>query len=121
MSVSDYLARLVGDRQPAISADFDVYLIENSLVYIKEQCSPEDVEPTFFLHLNPVDANDLPSYRKQYRFDNLDFAFRDHGVIEGGVCVAKRELPDYGIATVRTGQSTGGVRVWKGRFDIPLR
>ena len=120
MPASDYVARLVGDRQPAISANFDVYLVENSLVYVKEQCSPEDVEPTFFLHLKPVDANDLPSYREQYGFDNLDFAFRNHSVIEGGVCVAKRELPDYGIATVRTGQSTGEGRVWQGRFDIPL-
>ena len=117
----DYLARLVGGSPPVIRADFDVYLVENILIYKKEQCSPEDVEPTFFLHLDPVDMNDLPSYRKQYRFDNLDFAFRDHGVIEGGVCVAKRELPDYGIATVRTGQSTGDGRVWEGSFDIPLQ
>ena len=114
----DYLARLVGGSPPVIRADFDVYLVENILIYKKEQCSPEDVEPTFFLHLDPVDMNDLPSYRKQYRFDNLDFAFRDHGVIEGGVCVAKRELPDYGIATVRTGQSTGDGRVWEGSFDV---
>ena len=120
MPVGDYLARLVGDSLPVIRSDWDVYLVENSLIYVKEQCRPEDVEPTFFLHLNPVDANDLPSYRKQYRFDNLDFAFSDHVFIEGGVCLAKRELPDYGIATVRTGQSTGEGRIWKGRFDIPL-
>ena len=119
MSVSGYLARLVGDRQPAIRADFDVYLTENSLVYVKEQCSPEDVEPTFFLHLYPVDVNDLPSHRQQYGFDNLDFAFRDHRPpIEGEVCVKTRELPDYDIAALRTGQFTGEGRVWEGSFDV---
>ena len=121
MSVSAYLTRLVGDRQPAIRADWDVYLVKNSLVYVKEQCTPEDVEPTFFLHLYPVDLNDLPSHRQQYGFDNLDFAFKDHRLfMKEGVCVARRELPDYGIAALRTGQYTGESRIWEGSFDIPL-
>ena len=121
MSVSDYLLRLTGGSSPAIRADWDVYLTENSLVYVKEQCSPEDIEPTFFLHLHPVDTNDLPSHRQQYGFDNLDFAFRDHRpFIKEGICVARRKLPDYAIATLYTGQFTGEGRVWEGSFDIPL-
>ena len=62
----------------------------------------------------------LPMLYQQYGFDNLDFAFSDHDVIEGEVCVARRKLPDYGIATLRTGQFTGEGRVWEGSFDIPL-
>ena len=94
-----------------------MYLVGNSLIYVKEPCIPEDAEPTFFLHLDPVDVNDLPSPRKQYGFDNLDFAFRDHrSPIEGEVCVAIRELPDYAIAAIRTGQFTGEGRVWEGNF-----
>ena len=118
MPVSDYLARLVEDRQPAIRADFDVYLIENSLIYKKEQCTPEDAEPMFFLHLYPVDVNDLPGHRKQYGFDNLDFVFRNHSVIAGEVCMARRELPDYGIAALRTGQFTGEGQIWRGSFNV---
>ena len=80
---------------------------------------PGDAEPTFFLHLAPVDVNDLSSHRKRYGFDNLDFAFRDHRLpIEGGVCVAIRDLPDYAIAAIRTGQFTGEGRIWEGRFDV---
>ncbi len=121
MSVSDYLLSLTGGSSPAIRADFDVYLTENSLVYVKEQCTPEDAEPTFFLHLYPVDTNDLPSHRQQYGFDNLDFVFRDHRrPIKEGVCVARRKLPDYAIATLRTGQFTDEGRVWEGSFDVPL-
>ena len=116
MPVGDYLARLVGDSQPIIRSDWEVYLVEDSLIYAKDQCSPEDAEPTFFLHMDPVDMNDLPSHRKQYGFDNLDFAFRDHRhrLIKGGVCVARRELPDYAIAAIRTGQFTGEGHIWEG-------
>ena len=116
MSVSDWVSGPLGVGRPIIRSDWDVYLVEDRLIYAKDQCSPEDAEPTFFLHLAPVDVNDLPSHRKQYDFDNLDFAFRDHGLIGGRVCVAVRDLPDYGIAAIRTGQFTGEGRVWEGNF-----
>ena len=113
----DHLAELLGDHQPAIRSDWEVYLVGNSLIYKKEQCNPEDAEPTFFLHLYPVDVNNLPSHRKQYGFDNLDFA--DHRLpIKGEVCAAVRELPDYAVAAVRTGQFTGEGQVWKGEIHL---
>ena len=114
----DHLAGLLGDSPPAIRSDWDVYLVEDGLIYAKDQCSPEDTEPMFFLHLDSVDMNDLPSHRKQHGFDNLDFAFRDHGVIKGGVCAARRELPNYAIAAIRTGQYTGEGPIWKGSFNV---
>ena len=78
-----------------------MYLIENSLIYKKEQCTPEDAGSTFFLHLDPVDMKNLPSNRKRYGFDNLDFAFGNHRIpIKGEVCAAVRELPDYGSVGV---------------------
>ena len=119
MSVSDWVSGPLGSGRPIIRSDWDVYLVADSLIYMKDQCSPEDTEPMFFLHLDPVDMNDLPDHRKQYDFDNLDFAFRDHRIpIEGEVCVAIRDLPDYGIAAIRTGQFTGEGRIWEGRFDL---
>ena len=119
--LGDYLIRLTGGSPPVIRSDWDVYLIENSLIYAKEQCGPEDTEPTFFVHLDPVDAADLPSHRKQYGFDGLNFSFSNHLLVERGVCVARRELPvrDYAIAVVRTGQFTGeGQNIWEGSFDV---
>ena len=120
----DYLTRLLRDSPPAIRSDWDVYLVENKLIYKKEQCSPEDVGPTFFLHLVPVDVNDLPSQRKQHGFDNLDFAFGSHRILAtGAVCAALRELPDYAIAAIRTGQFTQRGQIWKGSFtyELPIR
>ena len=116
--MGDYMARLAGDGPPVIRSDWDVYLVEDSLIYVRDPCSPEDVEPEFFLHVDPVDVNDLPSHRKQHGFN---FVFRDHLLVEGRVCVARRELPDYAyaIAAVRTGQFNGdGQRIWEGSFDV---
>ena len=118
MTAGDWVSGLLGGGRPIIRSDWDVYLVEDSLIYVKDQCSPEDAEPMFFLHLDPVDMNDLPDHRKQYDFDNLGFAFRDHRIpIEGEVCVAIRELPDYAIAAIRTGQFVPGEgQIWNGSF-----
>ncbi len=120
MPADDYVARLVGNNPPVIRSDWDVYLVEDSLIYVSDPCSPEDIEPEFFVHLLPVDVNDLPSHRKQHGFDGFNFDFRNHLVIEGGVCVARRELPDYAyaIAVVRTGQFNGDGQIWNGGFDL---
>ena len=123
--LGDRLARLLGDSPPAIRSDWKVYLIENSLVYKKEQCTPEDVGPTFFLHLDPVDMKNLTSNHKRHGFDNLDFAFGNHRIpIKGEVCAAGRKLPDYAIARIRTGQFLTNedgsfTKLWKGevRFN----
>ena len=119
MPASDWLAGLRGGGPPVIRSDWDVYLVEDSLIYIKEKCGPEDTQPKFFLHLDPVDERDLPIRRWIYGFDNLDFSFSIHRLIEGGVCAARRSLPDYGIAAIRTGQFIPGEgRIWKGSFDL---
>ena len=43
MTAGDYLADLVGDRQPAIRSTFDVYPVENRVIYVREQCQPADL------------------------------------------------------------------------------
>ncbi len=121
MSVSDWVAGPLGGGRPIIRSDWDVYLVEDSLIYARNQCSPEDVEPEFFLHMDPVDVNDLPSHRQQHGFDGLNFAIRNHLLIKEGACVARRELPDYAydIAAIRTGQFNGdGEQIWAGSFNL---
>ena len=119
---SDLVAELIDDSRPIIRSDFDVYLIENRLIYVKEECVQEDVDAKFFLHLVPADVYDLPDHRKQYGFDNLDFSFDRSGLRESGICWATVALPEYGITEVRTGQykpvEGGFDNVWKGRFDL---
>ena len=99
---SDYEAVVSGE--PVIRSDFDVYLSENKLTYVKEPCASADTEAKFFLGLWPADANALPDRRKQHGFDNLDFDFDKRGVIFDGRCMAGIHLPEYAIARISTGQ-----------------
>ncbi len=117
----NHLSRLVRDRQPAIRSDFDVYLVENKLIYTKEDCSDADVAPRFFLALYPVDVNALPDQRRQHGFDNLDFDFYRFGGVFGGRCTATVALPEYAITRISTGQYVpvdGGYKsLWEGEFS----
>ena len=107
--------------KPGVRSSFDVYLIENELIYVKEPCAPADTEPRFFLHIIPADANDLFYNRKRYGFDNLDFRFdrNNAGVRLGGKCLVIRPLPDYQITSIRTGQFIPGEDpLWQVEFPV---
>ena len=113
----------------AVSSFFDVYDVpaesaafsgRRALAYVKEPCAEEDARARFFLHLIPVNESDLPEERKPNGFDNLDFAFADHGSRTGERCVAVRHLPDYPLVAVRTGQFTKrGGPLWEEEFSLP--
>ena len=122
MPMSDYAARLLGDRRPVIRSDWDVYLSENELIYVKEPCASTDTEAMFFLALHPADANDLPDYRKQHGFANLDFYFDERGLIFDGRCTATAALPEYAVTRIATGQYVhveGGYNnLWEAGFDV---
>ncbi len=102
---------------PVIRSTYDVYISENRLIYLKDPCVQADTEATFFLHLNPVSGADLPDWRKQHGFDNLDFNLDWHGYLRDRRCVGVRVLPDYDIAAGRTGQYIPGKgELWEGAF-----
>ena len=115
-----------GNRQPAIRSDFDVFLDRDApwggrqLIYAKRGCSREEYERRFFLHLVPANPDDLPDERRSNGFVNLDFPIRRHGGRMGEECLAFVPLPDYGIASIRTGQvddSKG--EIWGGLMQLP--
>ena len=114
--------RAIRDRlriaAPAASSFFDVYVDGHSLVYIKEQCAPDDIRSPLFLHIHPKPgAEGLPSIIRSNEFQNLDFRFREIGVSFDGECMAAVPLPDYPIAYVSTGQFKGD-RLWEERIPI---
>ena len=115
----DNVIESVEDMRPTARSTFDVYLDGNRLVYVKEECSREDVEARFFLHLHPADIAD-PRRDHQREFENLDFPFETFGFHVGGRCAAVRLLPDYGIASIHTGQYVPGKgRLWSERVVFP--
>ena len=113
--------RSITAGEPVVRSDFDVYLSENELIYVKEPCVPADREARFFLALYPVDVNDLPDDRKQHGFDNLDFDFGGRGLIFDGKCMATAALPEYAIARISTGQFvtvSSYNNIWEAKFRL---
>ena len=101
---------------PVARSTFDLHVIENRLVYVRERCAAEDTDDWFFLHLTPDHTGDLPAERREYGFDSLDFRFALRGARFDGRCVASMPLPDYPIAGIRTGQYGDGGETWSVEF-----
>lgn len=103
------------------SNHIDVWLDGDRLLYVKEgQCvgSAEEPEEPFFLHVVPLHASNLPESRKEFGYDNLDFDMA-YGWLRLGIshrhrCVVAKRLPDYAVASIRTGQfAEGSGRLWE--------
>ena len=108
--------------EPLVGSVFDVYRDGDRLVYVRDACAERDVETAFFLHIYPVDANDLPDESRRHGFENRDFYIweRGSGRRLDGRCVAVARLPEYPIASVRTGQlgEDGQPGRWAVRFSL---
>ena len=111
--------RAVDGSEPLARGAFDLYLLDGDLVYAKEPCDQADTDARFFLHVTPERVGDLPEERRELGFDNLDFRFFLNGAWFDGKCAARVALPDYPIASVRTGQFGGGVgEIWSAEFAV---
>ena len=104
---------------PVAQSRFDLYISGNSLAYIREPCAPADADARFFLHIFPANPADLSADRRERGFANLDFQLFDHGARIGDKCVAERDLPDYPIDRIRTGQFVSGEgQLWVAEFTV---
>lgn len=92
------------EKKLLLKGKFDIYQIKNKLFYIKNQCKKSDTKHRFFLHIYPFDKNNLLKKYQKHGFENMDFTFNTYGVINNGLCVARRELPQYKIQKIQTGQ-----------------
>ena len=96
----------------------DVRIDGGRLVYEKPPPCRTDPDEPFFLHVAPADANDLDDEeRRAVGFDNL--AFREgFWRTDRNRCVGERELPNYDIASLRTGQfdPQTGDAIWETSF-----
>ena len=116
----------VASGEPAARSVFDIYLRENAVSYLKSPCGAADAQAQFFLHVIPEDVEDLPpADSRQYGFDNLDFHYLDFrygksaALAFSGKCIAKRPLPDYPIARIRTGQFIpDDGNIWQAEFPV---
>ena len=85
-----------------IRSTYDVYL-DGKYPHLRSgaQCANSDAAKRFILHVFPVDKSVIDGNEQH----TMDFSFiegKDWYV--GESCVVSRELPDYAIAYIRTGQ-----------------
>ena len=127
-----YRDRLLAEAgEPIIRSFYEVYLHQENagesagqpnrlrLLYLKPACSQDEIGTRFFMHVIPRSADDLPKERKEAGYEELDFALEDFGGRYGGDCFAVRDLPEYDILEIRTGQSTGeNSNSWQGSFTL---
>ena len=105
--------------EPLARGVFDVHLSDGALVYVKEHCERGDTDARFFLHVTPERVGDLPEGQREHGFDNLDFDFFRNGALFDGMCAARAALPDYPVASIRTGQYVSGVgEIWSAEFAV---
>ena len=104
---------------PVIRGEFEVYLHDDRLLYVRDGCRPEDREGLFVLHLDPEDPDDLGPFRRQYGFENLSFRFRVRALDLGDPCVARVLLPGYEIRRMVVARHPGQRYAdWIWRHDL---
>ena len=100
--------------------EFDLYWRGDTLIYRREGCAAGDTAAGFFLHITPVNGDDLAAARREYGFEARDFEFNRWGGHFDGECVAVVPLPGYEIAEIRTGQYEAGAgEVWSAELGPP--
>ena len=106
-------------------SDFDIYAYDGVLYYLSADCSPtapNRVNFWIFLHIIPADLADLTANRREYGYENRHFKFSIHADFFDGKCVAARELPDYAIERIRTGQLVNGEgQLWSADINMAAR
>ena len=111
--------RRVESTEPAARSDFDVYMEDNALTYLKAPCAENDTRGRFFLSVHPVNAADLPEDRRAIGHDSLNFSFAPQGFTLDGKCAIRRRLPYYPIASISTGQWIPGEgEIWSAEIKL---
>ena len=105
---------------PTVISDWNVHLYREGVTYVKEQCSAEDVESRFFLHLIPKDIEDLPKHRQSNGFHSITFYLDAYGAMFDGRCMASIDLPEYEISSIRTGQVADDAETWVAYYNFAL-
>ena len=104
---------------PAASSFWDMFVMEDSIVYYRENCILLDAVYPFYLHVYPISTEDIPEATREYGFESLDFRFIGHGAHMDGNCIAVRDLPSWDIASIITGQyhPYREERLWTAEFS----
>ena len=100
-------------------AEYDLYLADGELAYVRENCDMLETEHPFRVSVFSERADGSSERQRAWDREIRDFEFHERGaLLEEGACVALFPLPDYPIAGIRTGQQTqDGSDIWSAAFS----
>ena len=112
LDAASWLARFeaLAASEPALRAGgFGLHLEGRTLTYARDGCDAPDVEERFFVHVYPADGGGR---------ENLDFWFRERGLLYEGKCMAPIGLPEYAVERVVTGQYDASGPLWEAEIAL---
>ena len=92
--------------EPIIRADYDVYLENQRLTFVRENCAPEEPEAWFGVRIFPRYRETLPP---PLRPDSSYAPLNTRGVRLGRLCLAVLRLPDYARDDLILFRSVAGI------------
>ena len=90
----------VRGRETMIDGGFDVHRVDGALALVMEPCAPSFLWRNLTVRASPVNADDLPAWRRGKTTEPRTFYLDFYGASFEGKCVASIPLPDYPIAAI---------------------
>ena len=112
--------REVSAGEPVVRADYDVYLREDAVFYLKDRCGQEDERGRFLAGSAPVRADDVSRFYRDAGYNFTDFDFHLYGVRFDGKCMVRYPLPDYETRAVEIGRFFEGDDAAGWRKVVPI-
>ena len=99
----------IESSEPILRTEFDLYLIDDKLVYVKDRCAAREVDGRFYLDVQPRSVDELSSGHWRRGYEQLDFSFPSRyysyqHAIRSGKCVLVRPLPGYEVSCIQASQ-----------------
>ena len=87
--------------EPVIRSEWEIRIMDNSLVYFKEPCKPADTYGQFKGRVHPRDPSDLSVIQRTRGFEFFGFSFLSQkGVISDGKCLMRKPIEHLDISAI---------------------
>ena len=98
---------------------FNVFKLEDKLAYYSTHGDQVDMKVRFYIYLYPKNIKDMPEKRREFKYDNINFAFKDQGIQYKNLCYTEKILPKYEVVKYRTRQWNGKEKkdLWSANFE----
>ena len=105
---------LLSDTDSIAYPQFDIYMDHQHrrLIYIKKECTIDDLKTKFIIRFLPMNRTGYPSSSVSLN-ESVEFTFGHFSILIGDHCVAFMPFPKYEYHSIKFGQKEGQDKVWK--------